>query len=128
MGRRRQCARGSEGRGLGGSNATIEGGEEAAARIWRALRRRQRQRGSGGRGVGGGSAALEGGEEAAVRLQRAGRRRQRGSGARAGSRLQHCSGGRRGGSQMKRRVRHFFKRRETVCVVQHYRVEAAVRS
>ena len=61
-------AHGSEGRGVGGSSATIEGGEEAAARLWGALRRRQRQCGSGGRGVGGGSAAPEGGEEAAARL------------------------------------------------------------
>ena len=42
---------------------TIEGGEEAAARLWRAVRRRQR------------SAALESGElEAAVQLRRAGSR------------------------------------------------------
>ena len=61
-------ARGSEGQGVGGSSATIEGGVEAAARLWRALKRRQRQRGSGGRGVGGGSAAPEGGEEAVARL------------------------------------------------------------
>ena len=74
-------ARGSEGRGAGGCSVTIEGGEEAAARLWRAVRRRQRQRGSGGRGVGGGSgsaalelgrgvgrsAVLEGGEEAVSR-------------------------------------------------------------
>ena len=49
---------GSEGQGVGGSSATIEGGEEAAERLWRALRRRQRQCGSGGRG-GGGCGALE---------------------------------------------------------------------
>ena len=58
---------GSEGRGVGGSSATIEGGEEAAARLWGALRRRQRQRQCGS-GVGGRSAAPEGGEEAAARL------------------------------------------------------------
>ena len=71
----------SEGRGAGGCSVTIEGGEEAAARLWRAVRRRQRQRGSGRRGVGGGSgsaalelgrgvgrsAVLEGGEEAVSR-------------------------------------------------------------
>ena len=61
-------ARGSEGQGAGGSSATIEGGEVAAARLWRAVRRRQWQRGSGGRGVGGGSAVPEGGKEAAARL------------------------------------------------------------
>ena len=75
-------------------------------RLWRAGSWR-RQRGSRGRG-GGGSTAPEGGEEAAVRLQRAGRRRQYGSGARAGSRPQRCSGGRRGGSQTKRRVCRFL--------------------
>ena len=55
-------------------SATLEGGEEAAARFWRAVRRRER--GSGGRGVGGGSATGERGG-AAARLRRAGRRRQR---------------------------------------------------
>ena len=67
-------ARGSKGRprGAGGGSATLEGGEEAAARLRRAESWR-RQCDSGRRG-GGGSAALEGGEEAAVRLCRAGRR------------------------------------------------------
>ena len=55
-------------------------------------------------------------------------RSQRGSGARAGSRPQRGSGGRRRGSQLKRRVRRFLKKRVTVCVVQHCRAEAAVRS
>ena len=31
-------ARGFEGRGAGGSSATFEGREEAAARLWRAVR------------------------------------------------------------------------------------------
>ena len=61
-------ARGPEGRGAGGSSATLESGEEAAARLWRAVRRRQR--GSGERGVGGGSAVLGGGEEALVTVSR----------------------------------------------------------
>ena len=39
--------RGSVGWGVGGSSATLEGGEEAAVRLWRA--------------GGGGSAAMEGG-------------------------------------------------------------------
>ena len=50
--------RGSEGQGAGGSSKTIDGGEEAAVRLWMAVRRWQRQRGSGERG-GGGSAVLE---------------------------------------------------------------------
>ena len=45
----------------GGGSATLESGEEAAARLWRVGSWR-RQRGYGGRGVGGGSAAMEGGE------------------------------------------------------------------
>ena len=48
----------------GGGSATLESGEEAAARLWRAGSWR-RQRGYGGRGVGC-SAVLEGGEEALV--------------------------------------------------------------
>ena len=73
-------ARGSEGRGVGGSSATIEGGEETAARLWRAVRRRQWLCDCGGRGVGGGRVTVEGGKEAAARLWRAGSwRRQHGS-------------------------------------------------
>ena len=51
---------------------TLEGGEEAAAWLWREGSRR-RQRDSRGR-EGGGSAALKGGEEAAARFRRAERR------------------------------------------------------
>ena len=52
----------------GGGSATLESGEEAAARLWRAGSWR-RQRGYGGRGVGC-SAVLEGGEEALVTVSR----------------------------------------------------------
>ena len=71
-----------------------------------------------GVGVGGGSAALDGGKEAQARCWR------------AGSRPQSGSVGRRGGSQPKRRVHRFLKRRQLLhaCVVQHCRAEAAVRS
>ena len=59
--------RGSGGRGVGGGSATVESGEEAAARLRRLGRRRQR--GYGGREVGC-SAVLEGGEEALVTVSR----------------------------------------------------------
>ena len=63
--------RGSEERGAISSSATIEGGEDAAARLWSAGSWRQ-QRGSGGRG-GGGSAALELGRGAVSRSRGEGR-------------------------------------------------------
>ena len=61
-----------------GGSATLEGGEEATAQLWR------RQRDSGGLG-GGGSAAPE----------QAGRRRQRGYGGRGGG----CSAVLKGGEE-----------------------------
>ena len=95
-------ARGSEGRprGAGGGSATLEGGEEAAARLWRAgssldlasqpyFSARMRIRLAR-------ETRLCGELEAAPRLRRAGRRRQRGSGGRGGRR-QRGYGGRGGG-------------------------------
>ena len=64
--------RGSEERGAISSSATIEGREDAAARLWRAGSWRQ-QRGSGGRG-GGGSAALELGRGVVSRIHTLARR------------------------------------------------------
>ena len=85
-------------RGAGGGSATLEGGEEAAARLWRA--------GSWRRHAG--SATLVGGEEAAARLRKAGRRRQRGYGRQGGG----CSAVLKGGEEAvsRRRVPRLKRR------------------